>query len=99
MFLFLLKTEMGFPELFERRACSEKVFLSPFSNFFPMFEVNNAISILDSGEAMGDENLGDLPMELFDGHFDFVFTHCIERRGCFIKDEDRGVFNKSAGNR
>src|SRR5437660_199764 len=78
---------------------SNQLLFCSLSYFSAFVKIDNAIGVFNGREAMGDNNLCNASFDLLKGLFDVIFRSCVERRCCFIHDENGGIFNKGTGDR
>ena len=68
---------VGLPEYAEREARGEKLLERAFADFAAAVDEDDAVGVFNSGEAMGDENLGHFALQRTDRLFDSVFRDCV----------------------
>jgi hypothetical protein len=66
-----------FPHAAEGLTCFKQFISRPFSDFHASFNVDNFVGVLDCGEAVRDQNLGDFAMQVGDGFFDVELANGI----------------------
>ena len=79
--------------LFEQR------FVGPFFHNGAVHESNDPVGIPDRGEAVRDHQGRPSLHQLIECILDLDFSLGVKRRGGFIEDQDRGVFQKRPGDR
>ncbi len=70
-----------------------------FLDHAALIEHRDFIRRAHGGEAMGDYERRALAHQVAERLVDQTLTRCIERRCCLIQDQNRGIAEKSTGNR
>ena len=59
---------------------------------------SDTVGVFHSGQTMRDDEHGFILHEVVDGLLDYAFRLIVESRGCFVKNNDRGVLEEGTGN-